>query len=102
MDAMEYLKSIGPNPLTPVIIRMGFIKPGIAYEVSMDYRGIDGEPLWALTVAQEQDGEMRIDHGLSQAMKTEAEVDEYILELIQRLDPEGFEDPDVKIGPGLP
>lgn len=96
MDALEYLKSIGPNPLTPVIKRLGFIKPDTAYEVSMDWRGLDGTPIWAVTVAGDlpsDDGGTKVGilHDLSKPFKNEAQCDEYILELIQRLDPDGFE-----------
>jgi hypothetical protein len=92
MDALEYLKRLGPNPLTPVIKRLGFIKPDTAYEVSMDYQGLDGKPLWAVTVAREtptDDGAttVSIDTDLSEPFKTETACDEYILELIQTLDP---------------
>lgn len=92
MDALEYLKDIGPNPLSPNIIRTGFIMPGIAYEVSMDHRGLDGTPLWAVTVAGDvpaDDGgsKLGILHDLSKPFKTEGACDNYILELIQELDP---------------
>ena len=87
MDAIEYLKSLGPNPMSPIIIRYGYIMPGVGYEVSMDYHGLDDQPIWGLTVAREQDGEMKIDHDLSKALKSEAEADSYVTDLILYLDP---------------
>ena len=107
MNALEYLKGLGPNILTPNVIRLGFIKPGVAYEVSMDHRGLDGLPIWAVTVAGDlpaDDGGTKIGilHDLSKPLKSEKACDDYILGLIQRLDPEGFEDPGEKVGPGNP
>lgn len=92
MDALEYLKSLPPNPLSPIIKVLGFIMPGVAYEVSMDKRGLDGKPLWAVTIARElEDGTCEIWHDKSEPFKSAEACKEYILVLIQELDPAGFE-----------
>lgn len=102
MDPLQYLIEAGPNPLSPEIVRTGYIKPGIGYEVSMDWYGLDGKPVWAVTVARDdiptEDGGVRtgIDHDLSEPFKTQAQCDEYILALIQKLDP------GEKVGAGTP
>lgn len=88
MDALEYLKSLPPNPLSPIIKVLGFIMPGVAYEVSMDKRGLDNKPLWAVTVARElEDGTCEIWHDKSEPFKSAEACKEYILELILELDP---------------
>lgn len=108
MDPLQYLKEAGPNPLSPEIIRTGYIMPGIAYEVSMDWMGLGGKPIWAVTVCRDDiptnDGGVRtgIDHDLSEPFKSQSACDNYILKLIQDLDPEGFVNPGEKEGPGMP
>lgn len=102
MDALEYLKNLPPNPLSPEILQVGYIKKGIAYELSYEPLGMDGEPLWALTIVRDdiptEDGGVRtgIDHDLSEPFHSERAWKEYLLHLIQKLDP------GEKVGPGMP
>lgn len=81
MDALEYIRSIYPNAITPRIIRTGWlVEPSYAYELSKGDGIEPGSTIYGVTIAQRD----AIDHFRSTSFYDLQEAEDYIRE--QRAD----------------